>query len=409
MQQSYIGETGETFVVKKVGDKVVTLSSLRFPPSIELTMDEMMKGVHGPAYKAASGLDGTDYDLDYRGEEIIVAWRYLPSLDWGLVSKINTAEAFAPIIQLQKDITILAIVFIVGIGFFGVATSRAISSPILKLKDLAVRISKGELGATVTIQSTDEIGELSEMMNETSQKLEEAQKEKQELLAMITHELKTPLQPIQGFCEMLKDPDMGELNEDQKEAVDEIYDSSEELLHLIENVLNAQKIELQKLKFNIQEIGVDEFMEGRYKSLLSLMAEKGIKFVNSTEKGLAVKGDIKKLNEVFANLVQNSVDFVPDKNGKIEIGAESHDKEVLFYVKDNGKGIPKDKIKNMFKKFYQIDSSLTRERGGSGLGLAICKGIVENHDGKIWLESTLNVGTTISFSIPKTSSSTVPP
>jgi len=305
-------------------------------------MDEMMKGVQGPSYKAASGLDGTGYDLDYREEEVIVAWRYLPSLDWGLVSKINTAEAFAPIVQLQKDIAILAIVFIVGIGFFGVATSRAISSPILNLKDLAVRISKGELGATVTIQSTDEIGELSEMMNETSQKLEEAQKEKQELLAMITHELKTPLQPIQGFCDMLKDPDMGELNEDQKEAVNEIYNSSEELLHLIQNVLDVQKIEINKLKFNIQEIDVNKFMEGRYRSLLSLMVEKGIKFVNSTEKGLIVKGDVKKLNEVFANLVQNSIDFVPDKNGRIEIGAKSSNKEILFYVKDNGKGIPKD-------------------------------------------------------------------
>ncbi len=218
---------------------------------------------------------------------------------------------------------------------------------------------------------------------------------------MITHELKTPLTPIQGFCEMLKDPDMGELNENQKEAVYEIYNNSEELLHLIENVLNAQKIEINKLKFNIQEIGVDEFMEGRYKSILSLMVEKGIKFVNSTEKGLVVKGDVKKLNEVFANLVQNSIDFVPDKNGRIEIGAESQDKEVLFYVKDNGKGIPKDKIKNMFKKFYQIDSSYTRKHGGSGLGLSICKGYIEGLGGKIWVESEPNVETTFYFTLPK--------
>ena len=401
VKDSYIGETGETLLVQKVGDKVVMLSSLRFPPSIELTMDEMMRGVHGPAYRAASGLDGTGYELDYRGKEVIATWRYIPSLDWGLVSKIDTAEAFAPINQLQQDITVLAIVFSVGIGFFGVSTSRTISNPILKLKDLAVRISKGELGATVPIQSTDEIGQLSEMMNKTSQKLKEVQKEKQEFLAMITHELKTPLTPIQGFCEMLKDPDMGELNEDQKEAVDEIFNNSEELLHLIENVLNAQKIELNKLKFNIEEITVDEFMEGRYKSLLSLMVKKGIKFVNSTEKGLVVKGDVKKLNEVFANLVQNSVDFVPDKNGRIEIGAKHQDKDVLFYVKDSGKGIQKDKIKNMFKKFYQIDSSHTRKHAGSGLGLSICKGYIKGLGGKIWVESEPNVETIFYFTLPK--------
>jgi len=401
MQKSYIGETGETLVVNGVGDKVEILSSLRFAPSTELTMDEMMQGVQGPAYKATSGLDGTGYDVDYRNHEIIAAWRYIPSLEWGLVSKIDTAEAFAPIYQLQQDITVLAIVFIIGIGFFGVSASRTISNPILKLKDLAVRISKGELGAKVLVQSTDEIGQLSEMMNETSQKLKDIQKEKQEFLAMITHELKTPLTPIQGFCEMLKDPDMGELNENQKEAVYEIYNNSEELLHLIENVLNAQKIEINKLKFNIQEIGVDEFIEGRYKSLLSLMVEKGIKFMNSTEKGLVVKGDVKKLNEVFANLVQNSVDFVPDKNGRIEIGAKNQDKEVLFYVKDNGKGIPKDKIKNLFKKFYQIDSSYTRKHSGSGLGLSICKGYIKGLGGKMWVESEPNMETTFYFTLPK--------
>jgi len=123
--------------------------------------------------------------------------------------------------------------------------------------------------------------------------------------------------------------------------------------------------------------------------------------VNSTEKGLIVKGDVKKLNEVFANLVVNSVDFVPDKNGRIEIGAKSHDKEVLFYVKDNGKGIPKDKIKNMFKKFYQIDLSYTRKHGGSGLGLSICKGYIEGLRGKMWVESEPNVETTFYFTLPK--------
>ena len=98
--------------------------------------------------------------------------------------------------------------------------------------------------------------------------------------------------------------------------------------------------------------------------------------------------------------MQNGVDFVLDKNGRIEIGAESQDKEVLFYVKDNGIGIPKDKIKNMFKKFYQVDSSYTRKHSGSGLGLSICKGFIEGMDGKIWVESESGAGTTFYFTLP---------
>jgi len=338
---------------------------------------------------------------DYRGEPIIGYSKCMPENGVVLLVEADVEELTTSLDKIQFQFLTLLPFITIGFFFISLMASKKLAAPVKELRTQVRKIADGDYDANVTLKREDEFGELAKMTNQLAAELKQSTKQKQEFLAMITHELKTPLTPIQGFCEMLKDPDMGELNEDQKEAVDEIYNSSEELLHLIENVLNAQKIELQKLKFNIQEIGVDEFMEGRYKSLLSLMAEKGIKFVNSTEKGLVVKGDIKKLNEVFANLVQNSVDFVPDKNGRIEIGAKHQDKEALFYVKDNGKGIPKDKIKNMFKKFYQIDSSYTRKHGGSGLGLSICKGYIEGLGGKIWVESEPNVETTFYFTLAK--------
>ena len=400
MKDSYVGETAETLVVKKIGEQVVMLHNLRFPPQMEMRMDEMMTEVVGPAYKSSSGLDGAGFEIDYRNHEIIAAWRYIPSLDLGLVSKIDTAEAFAPIKQLQRDITVLAIVFMIGIGFFGVATSRTISAPLIKLKDLAVKISEGDLDSRVLVQSTDEIGQLSEMMNETAEKLKEVAKQKDEFASMITHELKTPLVPIQGFCEILKDPDSGKLNEIQEEAVDEIYKNSHELLKLIQNMLNAQKIELHQLKLNLESIDVSEYMNGRYKNLENVMKEKHIDFVNSAESGLKIKGDVGKLNEIFTNIILNAVDFVPEK-GRIEMSAKSDDGKVLFYVKDNGVGIPKGKIGNIFQKFYQADTSQTRKHGGSGLGLVICKGYIEGMGGKIWLESEEGKGATFFFTLPK--------
>ena len=288
----------------------------------------------------------------------------------------------------------------IGIGFFGVATSRTISAPLIKLKDLAVKISEGDLDSRVLVQSTDEIGQLSEMMNETAEKLKEVAKQKDEFASMITHELKTPLVPIQGFCEILKDPDSGKLNEIQEEAVDEIYKNSHELLKLIQNMLNAQKIELHQLKLNLESIDVSEYMNGRYKNLENVMKEKHIDFVNSAESGLKIKGDVGKLNEIFTNIILNAVDFVPEK-GRIEMSAKSDDGKVLFYVKDNGVGIPKGKIGNIFQKFYQADTSQTRKHGGSGLGLVICKGYIEGMGGKIWLESEEGKGATFFFTLPK--------
>ena len=343
---------------------------------------------------------GEIYD-DYRGESIIGYSKCMSENGVVLLVETDVKELTALLDKIQFQFLTLLPIITIGFFFISLIVSKKLTVPVKELRTQVRKITKGDYDSNVTVKREDEFGELAKMMNQLAAELKQTTKQKQEFLAMITHELKTPLTPIQGFCEMLKDPDMGELNEDQKEAVDEIFNNSEELLHLIENVLNAQKIELNKLKFNIQEIAVDEFMEGRYKSLLSLMVKKGIKFVNSTEKGLVVKGDVKKLYEVFANLVQNSVDFVPDKNGRIEIGAKHQDKDVLFYVKDSGKGIPKDKIKNMFKKFYQIDSSHTRKHGGSGLGLSICKGYIKGLGGKIWVESEPNVETAFYFTLPK--------
>jgi len=389
-------ETGEAYFVNS---EKIMVSESRFIENAAYNQVVDTYGVRQCLEKNEQVL-GEIYN-DYRGVSIIGYSKCMSENGVVLLVEADVKELTASLDNIQFLFLSFLIFITIVFFFISLMASKKLAAPVKELRTQVRKITKGDYDSYVIVKREDEFGELAKMMTRLAAKLKQSTKQKQEFLAMITHELKTPLQPIQGFCEMLKDPDMGELNEDQKEAVDEIYNNSEELLHLIENVLNAQKIELNKLKFNIQEITVDEFMEGRYKSLLSLMVEKGIKFVNSTEKGLVVKGDVKKLNEVLVNLVQNSVDFVPDKNGRIEIGAKHQDKEVLFYVKDNGKGIPKDMIKNMFKKFYQIDSSYTRKHGGSGLGLAICKGYIEGLDGKIWVESEPNVETIFYFILPK--------
>ena len=133
------------------------------------------------------------------------------------------------------------------------------------------------------------------------------------------------------------------------------------------------------------------------------MDDKNIQFTNTTKEKLKITSDPDRLNQVFANLIKNAVDFVPE-NGKIEINAARKNGDVIFYVKDNGKGIPKEKQDGLFKKFYQIDTSLKRSHGGTGLGLVICKGITEALGGTIWLESEVGKGATFYFKIPSNGS-----
>ena len=232
----------------------------------------------------------------------------------------------------------------------------------------------------------------------------EVDKAKDEFSSMVSHELKTPLIPIMGYCEMLKDPKFfGKLTAAQLESINEIYDNASRLNNLINEVLTAQKLELNKLSFTKEIFDVGEFLELVTKNHSSLMIQKQITFINSYDSNekVVIKSDKNRLLEVFTNLIQNAVDFVLEQNGRIEIGAINNDKVVHFYVKDNGVGIPSDKIDKLFTKFYQIDTSFSRKHGGSGLGLVICKGIVSSLAGDIKVESSVGTGTTFSFAIPK--------
>jgi signal transduction histidine kinase len=234
------------------------------------------------------------------------------------------------------------------------------------------------------------------------EKLHDADTTKEEFATMVTHELKTPLVTINGYSEMLKERGiLGDLNSEQEDAINRIYASSKKLENLIGDILVAQKLDLDKMRYNKTDFGVGEFMNNIVQTYSSVIKDKQIQFKNTTTERLTIETDKDRLSQVFDNLIRNSIDFVPSVGGEIEIGAKSKNDHIEFFVKDNGIGIPKDKQANLFKKFYQIDSSLKRQHGGTGLGLVICKGIVEGLGGKIRLESEPGKGTVVYFSIPE--------
>jgi signal transduction histidine kinase len=230
------------------------------------------------------------------------------------------------------------------------------------------------------------------------EKLKETDVKKNEFAAMISHELKTPLVPIMGYAELLKTPEMS-MTAEQLECVNEIYANAERLESLVSDVLDVQKLSMRAMKFNKTKLDLREFFTKITRNYASLLSEKQIHLdVSSTNIIMDIDGC--RLHQVFDNLIRNAVDFVPN-DGMIEIGAKSQKNDVLFYVKDNGIGIPKEKQKDLFKKFYQIDTSVIRKHSGTGLGLTICSEIIEGLGGRIWVESEEGKGTTFYFTIPK--------
>ena len=224
---------------------------------------------------------------------------------------------------------------------------------------------------------------------------------KEEFYMMVAKESQIPLEPIRKYSQILNEIDPGKLDKKQSEAVTEIYDNAVRLEQLMRDITDVQKLNTNTMEFKKENFIVDGFMGEVIESCKNMMKEKKIEFVDSSSTKKPITSDKKRLGEVFFNLVQNAVDFVPTTGGRIEIGAKEEGDSIVFSVKDNGIGILEKRKDSVFKKFYQVDISFKRKYGGSGFGLVICKGIIENLGGKIWFESKEGEGTTFYFSIPK--------
>jgi len=252
-----------------------------------------------------------------------------------------------------------------------------------------------------SIDKDDEINQVVDTINSMINQLNKLEEKKEETLAIVTHELKTPLSAMVGYAQVLQRPKiMGELNSEQVKAIKIIDKNAINLKKMIVDILDSQKLDLEKMRFEKTFVDITKLIEKLEASNQKLMQEKQIQLVNSIKEKIHTITDRERIEQVFNHLILNAVDFVP-KGGQIEIGAQTKDEEILFYVKDNGIGIPLEKQKVLFKKFSKLDPFITRRHGGTGLGLSICRGIIKELGGKIWLESEPGKGSEFYFTLPK--------
>ncbi|MGQ0638897.1 MAG: sensor histidine kinase, partial [Nitrososphaerota archaeon] len=223
----------------------------------------------------------------------------------------------------------------------------------------------------------------------------------------ITHELKTPLVPIQGYADILLAGHLGQLNKNQKERIEVIKSSSASLLQLISDLLDAQKLELGQLRIKAQSNNVKSTIEKTITVMAIQAMTDNIELTHNVKEDIYALYDDERITQVLTNLIKNSLKVVQPKTGKVEVLSEDSQNQVKISVRDNGRGIPADALTKIFRKFYQVDTSTTREKGGSGLGLSICKGIIQAHGSEIHVESELGRGSTFSFTLPKKQKSVI--
>ena len=323
-----------------------------------------------------------------------------------LLYQDDKAGIFGPDSDQQTIIQILLAVDIATFFLVPVVIRQSLS-PLKTINKALSRVKEGTYGEKIKYTSDDEIGELVDsfniMSNTIKEKEEQAKKTdiaKDEFLAMITHELKTPLVPIQGYSDILLNEHLGKLNSEQKNRLSIIKSSSETLLGIISDLLDVQKLEIGQLRMKKENSDIKSSILKSVNALAPQAEKNEIKITTDAE-SLMVVHDSERIKQVLTNLIKNAMIAVESKTGKIEVTMEDTPSEIQISVKDNGMGIPKDKQKDLFKKFYQVDTTLTRERGGSGLGLAICRGIIDNHGGSISVQSQEGNGAKFTFSIPR--------
>ncbi|MET3112027.1 histidine kinase [Salinicoccus halitifaciens] len=306
-------------------------------------------------------------------------------------------------LALRLSAMVLILVFTNGLLSWYV--SRSIIKPIEELSLAAKKISEGDLNHSVETDRRDELGELGNTFDDMRRKLSEARERqkqyeanRQELLAGITHDLKTPLTSIKGYVHGIQD---GVANTPEKleRYAGIISKTADNMDMLLDELLLYTKIDSDQLPYHFESIDLQAFLSDMVEDLsFDMEGENGkVRLHADGEETFIVKADRDKLKRAISNVVQNSLKYMDKDKKMIEVNLMEDGKDVIIEVRDNGSGISEKDLPFIFESFYRADASRNSETGGSGLGLSIVKKIIEAHGGIVLAESAPGEGTSIYF------------
>lgn len=238
-------------------------------------------------------------------------------------------------------------------------------------------------------------------LNRSYEKLSQINQIKSEFVSVVAHQLRTPLTGIKWTLDLFLNGDFGKLTKDQKSFLKKAEDNNNHMINIINDMLDVDRIESGRVKYSISEVQVEDLVDSILLELYPKILAKKITLKVSRPKDFLPKVSIDKdkVHEAFENILENAIKY-SKANGEIGVDYKVEDKSITLAFRDTGIGIPKDQQYKVFDKFFRAANALKVETDGTGLGLFIVKKIIENNGGKIWFESSENVGTTFYITLP---------
>jgi signal transduction histidine kinase len=287
----------------------------------------------------------------------------------------------------------------------GLLLSWSVVAPLRRTERRLAELGTGDFSGRLEVANRDEIGALAWRVNRMSDELQRVYRElelasehKSQFLANMSHEVRTPLNAIIGFSQVLHEQMFGELNERQHADVEDVLEAGRHLLSLINDVLDLAKIEAGKMELELSQVALPEVL----RSAISIHSERasrgGVELALGMEpEAITIAADERRVRQIVFNLVSNAVKFTPPE-GRVDLSARLDDGQVEISVADTGPGIPPEDLEKIFEEFEQTAAGKQAE--GTGLGLPLSRKLVELHGGRLWAETQPGKGSTFRFVLP---------
>jgi signal transduction histidine kinase len=274
--------------------------------------------------------------------------------------------------------------------------ARGMTQPLRDMADAARRMQTGDYSSRVVTTTRDEVGQLAAAFNRMSIELDNLEASRRDLVANVSHELKTPITAIRAHLENLLDG----VEQPNPDVLQVMLAQSERLGRLVEQLLDLSKLESGEVPLRREGISLAPLVSRVMSEIEVVRSDRDVEVLSDLPSDLPeIEADAERVHQVIFNLVDNAVRFTPE-GGEVRIEAHRQDGSVEVTVADTGVGVPAEDLPRLFERFYRVDPARARGDGGTGIGLAIARSVVEAHGGTISAESEPGRGSTFTFDLP---------